>query len=139
MDVKGQGRFISLLIVLPVLLNAQLVRQHDPVALKHWAAPLYWQPTQPSIEEHAVAPAAGTTGLPANANPLVFVAMTPCRVVDTRTSSLNATRPFGTPSLVAGASRTFPILSSTTCSIPAAAQAYSFEITVVPPESNKSC
>src|ERR1022692_686856 len=128
---NGSLRLVSLLAFLSIVLCGQGVRQHDPVALKHWAAPLYWQPTQPSIEEHAVAPAAGTTGLPANANPLVFVAMTPCRVVDTRTSSLNATGPFGTPSLVAGASRTFPILSSTTCSIPAAAQAYSFEIPVV--------
>src|SRR5271157_2535355 len=40
---------------------------------------------------------------------------------------------FGPPSLAAGAVRTFPVLSSTSCTIPAVAQAYSFEITVVPP------
>jgi hypothetical protein len=119
--------------VLPVLLNAQLARQHDPVALKHWLAPLYWQSTQASAEEHAVAPAASATGLPASANPLVFVAMPPCRVVDTRTIGQGLTGAFGPPSLAAGAVRTFPVLSSTTCTIPAVAQAYSFEITVVPP------
>src|ERR1035437_642319 len=133
MNANRQCRVISLLVVLPVLLNAQLARQHDPVALKHWLAPLYWQPTQASAEEHTVAPAANATGLPASANPLVFVAMPPCRVVDTRTIGQGLTGAFGPPSLAAGAVRTFPVLSSTTCTIPAVAQAYSFEITVVPP------
>jgi hypothetical protein len=40
---------------------------------------------------------------------------------------------FGPPSLVGGVSRTFPILSNTTCTIPNVAQAYSLNITVVPP------
>ncbi|HYK58171.1 MAG TPA: tail fiber domain-containing protein [Bryobacteraceae bacterium] len=69
--------------------------------------------------------------LPANAVPLVFVAMTPCRVVDTRASQ-GFPAPFGAPPLVAGASRTSPLQSSTLCSIPAAAQAYSLNFTVVP-------
>jgi len=133
MDVNAQRRVISLLIAFPMLLNAQLARQHDSVALKHWAAPLYWQPTPGSAEEHAFAPAATAAALPTNANTLVFVAMTPCRVVDTRAGSLNATGAFGPPSLVGGASRTFPILSSSSCTVPAVAQAYSFEITVIPP------
>jgi hypothetical protein len=133
MNANGPCRITSLLVVLPLLLNAQLTRQHDPVALKHWLAPLYWQPTQASAEEHALAPAANATGLPANANPLVFVAMPPCRVVDTRTIGQGLTGAFGPPSLAAGAVRTFPMLSSTSCTIPAVAQAYSFEITVVPP------
>jgi hypothetical protein len=133
MDGFGPRRIASLLVILPMLLSAQLGPQRDRVALKHWSAPLYWQPTPASTEERAVAPAPNATGLPANANPLVFVAMPPCRVVDTRTSSQGFTGAFGPPSLIGGASRTFPILSSTTCTIPAAAQAYSFEITVVPP------
>ena len=64
-------------------------------------------------------------------NPLVFVAMTPCRVVDTRASQ-GFPPAFGPPSLVAGASRTFPVQSSASCPIPAAAQAYSFNVTAVP-------
>jgi hypothetical protein len=64
-------------------------------------------------------------------NLLVFVAMTPCRVVDTRASQ-GFPPAFGPPSLVAGASRTFPVQSSASCPIPAAAQAYSFNVTAVP-------
>jgi hypothetical protein len=57
--------------------------------------------------------------------------MTPCRVVDTRVSQ-GFPAQFGAPSLTGGASRTFPLPSSTLCSIPAAAQAYSLNVTVVP-------
>ena len=60
--------------------------------------------------------------------------MTPCRVVDTRPGP-NFPPPFGPPSLSAGSSRTFPLLSSTKCTIPAVAQAYSFNVTVAPPGS----
>ena len=59
---------------------------------------------------------------------LAFYPVTPCRVADTR----NATGPFGGPILSAGSARSFAITSSA-CSIPAAAQAYSLNITVVPP------
>lgn len=55
--------------------------------------------------------------------------MTPCRAVDRR-ASRGFPAPFGP--LVAGASRTFPLQSSTLCSIPAAAQADSLNITIVP-------
>jgi hypothetical protein len=132
MNANGSCRVTSLLIVLPMLLNAQLTRQHDPIALKHWSAPLYWQPVQASAGEQAVAAAASTTGLPATASPLVFVAMPPCRLVDTRPVE-GFSGAFGPPSLAGGAVRSFPVLSSTTCTIPAVAQAYSFDITVVPP------
>jgi hypothetical protein len=81
---------------------------------------MYWQPD-------LALPAAPTTP-----NPLTFIGMTPCRVVDTRAGS-GFTGAFGFPSLVGGMGRTFPMQSSTTCSIPATAQAYSLNITVVPP------
>jgi hypothetical protein len=57
--------------------------------------------------------------------------MTPCRVVDTR-SGQGFPAGFGQPSLAVGANRTFQVQSSATCSIPSIAQAYSFNITVVP-------
>jgi len=126
-------RLVSLLAGSQMVLCAQVARQ--PVVLKHWAAPLYWQPT-PSLAssgERAVAMAAPNAGLPPNANALVFVAMPPCRVVDTRTSSQGSSGAFGPPSLLGGGSRTFPILSNTTCMIPTLAQAYSLNIIVVPP------
>jgi len=61
---------------------------------------------------------------------LQFYAVTPCRVADTRTGQ-NFTGAFGPPSLAAFAGRNFPIQSSP-CGIPAAAQAYALNMTVVP-------
>jgi len=60
---------------------------------------------------------------------LHFVAMPPCRVVDTR----DATKPagFGPPSLSANGTRSFAIPSGP-CGIPSTAQAYSLNVTVVP-------
>ena len=60
---------------------------------------------------------------------LVFNPLTPCRIADTRSSSLGT---FGSPSLIGRQSRTFSILSSG-CSIPPTAQAYSLNFTAVPP------
>ena len=59
---------------------------------------------------------------------LAFYPITPCRVADTRKAALGL---LGTPSMGAGQSRTFPILSSA-CNIPATAQAYSLNFTAVP-------
>jgi uncharacterized repeat protein (TIGR01451 family) len=58
---------------------------------------------------------------------LRFVAVTPCRVADTR----NPNGPFGGPFLSGGTSREFMIPNSA-CNIPATAQAYSVNLTVVP-------
>jgi len=58
---------------------------------------------------------------------LVFVPVTPCRVADTR----NATGPFGGPSIAGGTTRSF-VIPSSACSIPATADAYSVNVTVVP-------
>jgi hypothetical protein len=58
---------------------------------------------------------------------LAFFPVTPCRLVDTRLAAGS----LGGPSLVAGAARTFPILSSP-CNLPATAQAYSMNFTSVP-------
>jgi alpha-tubulin suppressor-like RCC1 family protein len=57
---------------------------------------------------------------------LSFVPVAPCRVVDTR----NPAGPLGAPSLVAGATRSFTIPGA--CGIPAQAQAFSLNLTVVP-------
>jgi len=65
---------------------------------------------------------------PGGAGALYFYPVTPCRVADTR----NANGNFGGPSLGAGGTRTFPIPSSS-CGLPGTAQAYSFNMTVVPP------
>ncbi|MFI5338146.1 MAG: hypothetical protein ACHQ5A_15265, partial [Opitutales bacterium] len=126
---------IALTPLLVMFASAQVGREHDVAPLKHWPAPLYWQPSQDESRASMSQPDASGTLLPqaqSPANSLVFVGMTPCRVVDTRSGS-GFTGAFGPPSLAGQASRTFPIQSSTACSIPAIAQAYSFNVTVVPP------
>ena len=67
---------------------------------------------------------------PGGTGALYFYPVTPCRVADTR----NANGTFGGPSLGAGGTRTFPIPASS-CGLPSTAQAYSFNMTVVPPGS----
>jgi len=59
---------------------------------------------------------------------LRYVAVSPCRVVDTR----HAAGPFGAPFVPASGSRSFSIPNSTDCNIPSTAQAYSLNLTVVP-------
>lgn len=63
---------------------------------------------------------------------LRFVPVVPCRIADTRTGQ-GFTGNFGPPTLNAGAVRDLPIPSGV-CGIPAAAKAYSFNVTVVPAE-----
>ncbi len=56
-----------------------------------------------------------------------FVPVTPCRVADTR----NANGAFGGPIMTSGSTRSFAIPQSA-CNIPATAQAYALNVTVVP-------
>ena len=63
-------------------------------------------------------------------SPLVFIGITPCRLVDTRDNTLSS--PFGPPSMSGGQTRTITVPTSTRCSIPSSAQAYSLNFTVVP-------
>jgi len=69
----------------------------------------------------------GTATVVIPSNGLRFIPITPCRIADTRT----ATGPFGGPILSQGVTRSFPVPSSP-CAIPAEAQAYSLNFTVVP-------
>lgn len=63
---------------------------------------------------------------------LVFIAITPCRVVDTRViGGSGKTGPFGPPSLLGGQPRIFPVPSSN-CGVPVAA-AYSMNFVSVTP------
>jgi len=125
MNANSLYQTIAFLTLLPSMLTAQMRPNQDPVVLKHWTAPPYWHLSESERD------AAGLTPSAQDPNSLVFVGMTPCRVVDTR-SGQGFPGAFGPPSLVAGASRTFPIQSSASCTIPSVAQAYSFNITVVP-------
>jgi sugar lactone lactonase YvrE len=66
-----------------------------------------------------------TTGTPAVGSQ--FIPVAPCRVADTR----NAAGLFGGPTMAGGQTRSFAIPQSN-CGIPATAQAYSLNVTVVP-------
>jgi hypothetical protein len=115
--------------VFAAALNAQTVREVAP--LKNWATPLFWQPN--TNESREVAQKSGLeprADQPAGA--LVFVAMTPCRLVDTRTTSAFSGQ-WGPPSLSADVTRTFPIYNNPYCTVPSIAGAYSLNVTVVPP------
>ena len=65
---------------------------------------------------------------------LQFLAVPPCRIMDTRTPAAGGTFPanstFGSPDIAAGAVRAIPIPSSA-CGVPASAMAYSLNFTVV--------
>ncbi len=69
----------------------------------------------------------GYFGAPAQAGALSFYPVTPCRIADTR----NPNGPFGGPIMASGTTRSFPIPASA-CQVPAAAAAYSLNVTVVP-------
>jgi hypothetical protein len=73
----------------------------------------------------------GYFGPPSAPQALEFYPVTPCRVADTRAGS-GFTGAFGSPSLVAGATRSFPVQQSS-CAIPSSGMAYSVRMTVVPP------
>ncbi len=135
-------RVVSLLILASVALTAQVARQGD-VPLKNWATPLYWQPNQ--AERGAAGGAMPQLQFSANAvstDALTFVAITPCRLVDTRGGAFNGASPFSGPSIAAKGTITIPVQSPTEATantapapcgvIPAIAQAYSFNLTVVP-------
>ena len=89
-------------------------------------ATYYWQIVAQNAAGSTSSPVwSFTTGIAAVG--LEFVPVTPCRVADTRTAS----GAFGGPSLAGGAKRSFAIPQSA-CNIPATAQAYSLNVTVVP-------
>jgi uncharacterized repeat protein (TIGR01451 family) len=89
-------------------------------------ATYYWQIVARNGSGSASSPTwSFTTG--AALAPLRFVPVTPCRVADTR----GPAGPFGGPTPAAGSTRSFTIPQSG-CGIPATAQAYSLNVTVVP-------
>src|SRR5882672_3111722 len=54
MNLKSSFRLVLLTAGVSLVLSAQVGRQRDPLPLKHWAAPLYWHPTQIPARGQAV-------------------------------------------------------------------------------------
>jgi len=132
---------VSLLVLLPVLTGQRA--QENVIPLRNWATPLYWQPNE--VEREAAAKAAPQLQFSANqvsTNALTFIAITPCRLVDTRGASagFNGIAPFSGPSIAPAGTITIPVQSPTEATtntepapcgvIPSIAQAYSFNLTV---------
>jgi hypothetical protein len=146
MHSKYSGRTVSVLGFLPLLLPVVLTGQTAQVVpLKNWTAPLYWQPNQAGRQTAGRAAQGVRPLVTGSTSALTFVAIAPCRLVDTRgtAAGFNGLSPFSGPSIAPGLpGTTFPVQSAaeaaadttpTPCgTIPSIAQAYSFNITVVP-------
>jgi uncharacterized repeat protein (TIGR01451 family) len=72
-------------------------------------------------------------GLAANSG-LRFVPLEPCRIMETRPeyNFQGRTGAFGPPFMTAGQTRTLTVANSNVCQVPASAQAYVFNVTLVP-------
>jgi hypothetical protein len=123
-------RHLVLLAFAFSLLDAQ---QPPEPLLRNWTAPLYWLPHPGEIEHQLGAALPRATSIFSAPGPMTFIALTPCRLMDTR-SGQGFTGAFGPPSLSTQVPRQIPIPSSS-CSVPSNAGAYSLNITAVSPGS----
>jgi len=137
-------RFSKKLVVafgLIAVATADISAQSLNPPLKDWKAAPYWAPRSEGnkLERSASPQVEGAAASPA-ATPLAFVAIQPCRLLDTRISS-GMPGAFGPPSLVGDPSltghvaRTIPVPSSS-CGVPAAA-AYSLYMVIVAPAGSR--
>jgi trimeric autotransporter adhesin len=141
--MKDSSRRPAVRIALVFALGLAPIYAQPPLnpPLRNWAAPLYWAPSPAEAQQQRLEQRIAHSNASASAQavsiftppgPLTFIAITPCRVMDTR-STQPFTGAFGPPSLAANVTRSVPMPSSTNCSIPSNAGAYSLNITVVPP------
>ena len=143
--------FRRLVLALPVLVLPTFAQELLDPPLKDWQVAHNWSPPPASAERirqlrgdrthsrsaamespSAVTTAANTVGAISGA--LTFIAVTPCRLVDTRTSQ-GQTGAWGPPALGSFVQRSFDIPANPNCGIPNTAVAYSLNFTVVPPPS----
>lgn len=127
-------------LFLPFLTAGEPVHPGQEIPIRNWQAPAYWMPSQPlpaSGEEAASGKlAAGAAGIPRSGSvtaltePLLFVGITPCRLIDTR-SFQNFPAPFGAPALQPNVIRAFPLKSHPNCIIPPEAKAFSLNLLAI--------
>jgi hypothetical protein len=110
----------------PVTLALVLAATHLPgqsgVAVPNWTVPPYTERSS----------SGGITTMADATPPRVFIGVTPCRLVDTRTTTMpNFPAGYGPPALSQGAPRNFDLNSDPQCTgIPAGVSDYSLNITV---------
>jgi hypothetical protein len=127
MVLKSLG---SLLLSLPLALAAQSVRE-STVPLNNWPAPSRLQRAQLLAQQRTVTPKFQQPG-GITPDDLLFVPLAPCRLADTRAGS--GYPALGSTPLASLTPQTLPIVGA--CGLPndyVAAEAYSLNVTVVPP------
>ena len=125
-------RVRCLVMAMGVLLAGVALAQDENIPLKNWTAPPYWTPPRAAeqgvpegrMEVSAEGMNASAQALPSS--PVPFVAIAPCRIVDTRVGTSDG---FHEPNFADGETRTFDIPASTDCpGLPATSVAYSFNV-----------
>ncbi len=125
-------RVRCLVMALAVLSTGVALAQDSELPLKNWTAPPYWTPPraagQAAPDDQMQASAEGMTAsaqsLPSS--PVPFVAIAPCRIVDTRVGTSDG---FHEPNFADGETRTFDFPASTDCpGLPATSVAYSLNV-----------
>jgi hypothetical protein len=124
-------RRIVVLAAVIVCLAGVGFAQDEELPISNWSAPPFWNPAvHPRADgESPGGMLARTEGMQAQSlpsSPLPFVAITPCRIVDTRVAVSDG---FHQPNFIDGEARTFPFPSSTDSpGLPATAGAWSVNI-----------
>jgi len=114
------GAWVAVAALMPASLAQQI--QPDTIPVKNWPVPKL---TDQLRNQSTAATVSSSTGL-------VYIAITPCRVMDTRAhGGSGKTGAFGPPALVGGQMRTVPVLLSN-CGVPVAV-AYSMNFVTVTP------
>jgi hypothetical protein len=120
MSLSPRSLFLCLLAA--VLAESTLFGQPGSREVSNWTVP----PDRPSSA------ARGVTTMADISQGVAFVAVTPCRIIDTRFSSGS----YGAPALVAGATRTFDMNAGPCTGIPENIEALSLSIAAILPPSN---
>jgi hypothetical protein len=114
-------RLVPFFLLFASLASGQYTTERQPIAdapeVCNWPAPLLWTP--PSVRAPGEA---RPEAISVASAPLPFIAISPCRLADTRGNGF--TGQYGPPILVANATRNFTITGQ--CGIPATAAAVSF-------------
>lgn len=128
--MKGLG-LILLLALFPGFSLASSPVEAVPDGPQTWSAPPYWSPPPASAAEEAGrhALASGRLALSTSPVPLPFIALTPCRLVDTRAPLFQA--PLGGGFLPPATTRNYTLVG--VCNVPANARAISLNATVTDP------
>ncbi|MBV9769992.1 MAG: tail fiber domain-containing protein [Bryobacterales bacterium] len=141
---KYSSRAVFFLAFLPMVVSAQSARG-GAIPLKNWPTPLYWRANRAEREAAGKpAPQLLLSGSAVSGDALTFVAVTPCRLVDTRgmVAGFDGILPFSGPAIAAASTLTIPVQSIAEAitntipapcgTIPSYAEAYSLNVTVVP-------